>query len=142
MSEIYDNEPLSAKLGEVKEGSSDMIESKSLENQNTRELKKIVRLNPLKGLAKGLNNILGSFSQKKPNVAYGLGALMPPREKIVNNQFPKKIVKINPSPKAVSFIAPVKNRALFNNAFFETLLMLIIIFWLLKWLFGFSHKNL
>ncbi|KJS21268.1 MAG: hypothetical protein VR72_10950 [Clostridiaceae bacterium BRH_c20a] len=131
MPEIYDEGPLPEKLDEAGEGSPDLLESK-----------KNVRSNPLKSLVKGLNNIVGSFSLKKPNTTYGLGALMPPREKLANNQLPKKIVKINPSPKAVTFIAPVKNRALFNNVFFETLLMLVIIFWLLKWLFGFTHKNL
>jgi len=28
---------------------------------------------------------------------------------------------------------------LFNNYFFETLLMIIIIIWLLRWLFGFGY---
>lgn len=27
----------------------------------------------------------------------------------------------------------------FNECFFETLLMLIIIYWLLRWLFGFNY---
>jgi len=123
----------------LSEGSQDKGELKSIGNKNKTKLKKIVRTNPLTSLAKGLTNILGKFSPKKPIAAYGLGALMPPRENVNN---PKKIVKIAPFPnKEVGFIAPVNNGILFNNVFFETLLMLIIIFWLLKWLFGFTPKN-
>jgi len=33
------------------------------------------------------------------------------------------------------------NGVLFNNFFFETLLMIIIIYWLLRWLFGFGYCN-
>ncbi|NLT94567.1 MAG: hypothetical protein GXW85_03370 [Clostridia bacterium] len=106
--------------------------------------------NPLKGLVHTIKGIKDNIQKKltmikpvpKPLPSYGLGAFPPPKPI-------KPIPIVRPPVKTTSFykkpVLPDMNSGtwkkdfLEDNSFFETILMVIIIYFLLKWLFGFSR---
>lgn len=102
------------------------------------------RVNPVLELGKGLQGIKKKIQEmkkvEKPAKTYGLGAFLPPKDLALNAEpSPQVIPKLSFKPlNKDSTLAPyLEQRVLVNSDFFEIIVMLIIIFWLLKWLFGF-----
>lgn|SRR5690554_5088665 len=119
----------------------------------TRVLPSKRKNNPIKGLANTIKGIKGTIQKKlvmkkpgqKPLPSYGLGAYPPPKAI-------KPIPIVRPPVKATPYYKKPfqadmavsgtwKKECLVNNCFFETILMVIIILFLLKWLFGFKGFN-
>jgi hypothetical protein len=132
-------------------------EEKSLTNRTLVNYSRVLtdkrKNNPIKGLVNTIKGIKGSISKKlvmkkpiqKPLPSYGLGAYPPPKQK-------KPVFIAGPPLEEVSYHKkPVwgdmavtgawGQGGLINNSIFENILMVIIIIFLLKWLFGFSGYN-
>jgi len=123
------------------------------------------RINPLQELVERFKYIFSkgpSFLKKPPVIMKPKNLIVkhPPKQAFnLNNKEgankvalikPKKISLIQPPPlpKKGAFVMPKKaavskksnfNGLFINENFFETLLMVIIIIWLLRWIFGFNY---
>ncbi|MFZ5945810.1 MAG: hypothetical protein ACOYVD_17095 [Bacillota bacterium] len=119
------------------DNSEDIVSDERIlnENEEDAEQNKILndvsleRGNPLENIAKNLKG----FSNQLKKLFFSPAA----KKKIIKNPPVNNIKKVKiPEYKTNTYEVSAAG-GISNEIFFETLLMLIILFWLLRWLFGF-----
>lgn len=117
-----------------------------MENEGVHDIQSAIKVNPMESLLKNLKGIQGKLQEKfilkkpvvKPIKTYGLGAYLPPKTTETKFVSEKVFLPKKSENMVLATTGTGRQEGLCNNVFFETLLEIIIFFFILKWLFGFS----